>query len=71
MWPAALDPDPADQRERADADGRRAGTRLRAALDPGAADQAEARRLDPDPRRDGDPGPADQRHRGQRDLGGG
>ena len=41
-----------------DVDGRRAGARLRAALDPGAADQAEATTPRPDPRRDHDPGPA-------------
>ncbi len=40
--PAAADPDPADQRERADVDRRRAWAGRRPALDSGAADQAEA-----------------------------
>jgi Transposase, Mutator family len=55
-------PDPADQGVRADMDGRRAQAGLRAAFDPGAADQAEARYLDPDPRGDPDPDSSHQRH---------
>jgi len=50
-------------------DGWRAGAWLRSAFDPGAADQAETRCLDPDPRGNHDPGPSHQRHLGQGDLG--
>ena len=57
---AAPHPDAADQCERADVHGGRAGARRRPGLDPGAADQAEAGHVDPDARRHPEPGAADQ-----------
>lgn len=65
---AAADVHTADEGERAYANHRGAWSWLRPAIDPGAADQVEARHLNPDALRDLDPGPAHQGHLGQRDL---
>ena len=48
--------------------GGRTRVWLRPGFDPSTADQAEARRLDPDPRGNPDPDPPNQRHLSQGDL---